>query len=162
MKGSLVGIAVMAASIFLLASAIDSRAAERVISENVLVKCAGKSQVCSPAYLVQVKVDTPSLLKMHYSVPPSHCSSVRLRIRDNALITGKETITDFLGWPAGPGWSAGPADMPLSTGELNLGQVSSGAHTFEVQGEGKLGGCNREGYLASWGGTLRIVTTPVK
>lgn len=156
MKNSLVASAVMAAGFSLMASAIDSRAGERVISEKVLVNCVGKSQKCSPPYLVQVKVDTPSLLKVQYAVPSSHCSSVRLRIRDDALITGKETITDFLGWPAGP------ANLPMSTGELDLGRVSSGAHTFAIQAEGQLGGCNKEGYLASWGGTLRIVTTPVK
>ena len=156
MKGSLVAIAVMAAGFSLMSWAIDSRAAERVISQNVLVNCQGKSQRCSPAYLVQVKVDTASLLKIQYAVPPSHCSSVRLRIRDDALITGKETVTDFLGWPAGP------ANLPLSTPELDLGKISSGAHTFSIQAEGQSGGCNKESYLASWGGTLRIVTTPVK
>lgn len=155
MRTLVVVVAVMILGFFVLSPAINSQAAEReqVIS-NIFITCQGKSQMCTPAY--SVKIETGSVLKVRYTVPPGHCSSVRLHFSvDGKLVH----TTRWLGWQGAP---APYNSNPLDTGTINLGHVSPGTHNLSVQAEGQIGGCNKEGYLASWGGTLRIITTPKK
>jgi hypothetical protein len=115
------------------------------------VNCTSTGQLCDPPYSISVK--TESLLQVQYTVRSTHCSSVRLHI----LVDGKSVYTSgFLGWPGASGEFAG---LPLDTGLVNVGPVSRGTHTVGLQAEGQISGCNVAGYLASWGGSARVLTS---
>jgi len=146
--------AVMTVGFFVLPFAVNSQPAEREqVIQNIFVTCQGKSQVCNPPY--SVKIETGSVLKVRYIVPPSHCSSVKIHF----ILDGKNVhSTGWLSWPGAP---APFSSYLLDTGIINLGHMSPGVHALSVQAEGLYGGCNK-GYLASWAGTLRIITTPKK
>lgn len=85
-------------------------------------------------------------LKIQYTVPETHCSSIRLNI---SVDGGTPIVTDYLGWN-------GDEDVrPLDTGEIDLGPVTAGLHHVSLSAEGTEGGCNA-GDLASWGGAVHI------
>src|SRR5215475_11984448 len=114
--------------------------------------CTSTGQLCDPPLLVPV--ETASVLQVQYTVRPTHCGSVRVHLFvDGAL----EATSDFLGWPGAP---APFSDLALDTGLVDLGPVPPGAHVVAVQAEGQVGGCN-VGQLPDWGGSLRVVTSPL-
>lgn len=79
-------------------------------------------------------------LRANYAASPLHCSRVRMHF----YIDGMETaVSDYL--------SAGE-----STGYLDLGPLSPGAHVVSFRAEGLAGGCN-PGWLLGWGGQVDIV-----
>ncbi len=91
-------------------------------------------------YFVETKDDlTGSLI--------FHCSDVRLHV----YIDGKEVyVTDWLGYQ-----DRDPA-LNLQTEKITINKVSPGDHTIGLIPEGRLGGCNTQGYVLSWGGTTAI------
>lgn len=102
-----------------------------------------EGQFCDPPYTFDVTTD--NLLQLDYSVPPAHCSSIRLNI---SVDGGVPITTEFLGW------NGDPDAQPLQTGPINI-DVAPGQHNVSLQAEGKEGGCNA-GSLGSWGGTLKV------
>ena len=119
---------------------------------DFVVTCSGSSQLCDPSLLVPV--ETGSVLQVQYSVRSTHCSSLRVHLFvDGAL----QATSEFLGWPDAP---APFSDLALDTGLVDLGPVPTGAHVVGVQAEGQVGGCN-VGQLPDWGGSLRMVTSPL-
>jgi hypothetical protein len=103
-------------------------------------------QFCEVAY--SIPVGTAALLEVQYTVPSNHCSSVRVHY----FLDGTRVYSSlFLGWVGGPVLGG------LTTGFINLGPVAPGGHLVEVRAEGQVGGCNN-GWLASWGGELRLRT----
>ena len=119
---------------------------------DFIVTCTSTGQLCDPPFLVPV--ETGSVLQVQYAVRSTHCASVRVHLFvDGAL----EATSDFLGWPGAP---APFSDLALDTGLVDLGPVPPGAHVVGVQAEGQVGGCN-VGQLPDWGGSLRVVTSPL-
>jgi hypothetical protein len=112
------------------------------------VTCSSTGQMCDPPY--SMPVTTGGELQVEYDVP-GHCSSIRLHILVDGTVVH---TTGFLGWPGAPP----PFDtLPLSTGLVNVGPVSPGAHVLGLQAEGQVGGCNG-GRLYSWAGSGRVLT----
>ena len=104
----------------------------------------------SPLLDFSVNVITAGLLEMQYNVR-GHCSDLRLHILiDNSPVF----TTDWLGYQGRV-----PA-LPLDTGLLNLGPVTSGQHTLTLSPEGRVSGCNI-GVLRSWAGTLEVTTSEI-
>jgi len=107
-------------------------------------------QLCVPPF--STTVQTLSNLQVQYFVPQTHCSSVRVHI----FLDGNPVhTTGFLSWFGAPP----PFDsLPLNSGIIDLGTVTPGMHTIDVQAEGQVSGCN-EGGLAKWEGALKVVTS---
>ena len=119
---------------------------------DFMVLCTSEGQICDPSHSIEIGIETSSFLQVQYSVPPSHCSSVRIIV---SVDGSTKVTTGFFGWLG----ASGPfAELPLSTGVLDLGPESPGTHVLTIQGEGQQGGCNT-GQLESWGGSLRILTS---
>lgn len=119
-------------------------------TQDVFVNCTSTVQLCDPPF--STAVVTGGLLQIEYLVPQAHCSSIRLHV----FVDGNFVqTTGFLGWyGALPPFDA----LPLTTGLLDLGHVSTGEHTIRLQAEGQLAGCNI-GYLGNWAGTLIVHTS---
>ncbi|MHC9291186.1 hypothetical protein ACRCUN_01905 [Mycobacterium sp. LTG2003] len=81
--------------------------------------------------------DVQERMKIQVTADPTHCSDIIAHV----LVDDREVMSERLG----PGDSTTPYEMPF------------GHHTIGVQAEGVDGGCN-DGYLAAWGGTLRVWT----
>ena len=91
-------------------------------------------------YFVDVREDITGSLNFH-------CSDVKLHV----VLDGKEVyVTDWLGYQ-----DRNPA-LPLQTEKITIKQLSSGDHYLTLIPEGRVGGCNTQGYVLSWGGTLAI------
>ena len=89
-----------------------------------------------------INIVTTGVLLVEYTASPGHCSDVRMHF----LVDGVEqALSGFLGAGA-------------STGFLNVGPVSAGAHTVTLQAEGRVSGCN-SGQLVGWGGTSSITVS---
>jgi hypothetical protein len=138
-------------SMLTMLTPLDGNAAEAVETVNIAVDCVSAGQLCDPPF--SLDIETGSLLQMKYSVRADHCSSVKIHIFVDGTL---QMTTGFLGWLGAPP----PFDaLPLDTGVLDLGPVSSGPHLLVLQAEGQVGGCNL-GDLENWGGTLQVLTTP--
>jgi uncharacterized membrane protein len=98
-------------------------------------------QVCDSVPFVTR--ETSATLRAEYVTSPSHCSSV-----------GMIYFLDLLGAVA----TAPAQPAATSTGLLDLGPVAPGQHDIGLQAFGVEGGCN-SGFLANWGGTLRLTTS---
>ncbi|MCX7096219.1 MAG: hypothetical protein NTY50_22620 [Methylobacter sp.] len=126
----------------LLALSAPSMADESILDATTY--CTSTGQICDQPFTFDVTTDTT--LKIQYTVPETHCSSIRLNI---SVDGGLPITTDFLGWN-------GDEDVrPLDTGVIDLGPVSAGTHQVSLQAEGTEGGCNVGG-VASWGGAVQI------
>ena len=113
------------------------------------VNCTSSGQLCSPAYSIPLKANTP--IRVKFTANPYHCSSIRVHL----LVDGVEKhVSEWLGWPKAP---APFNTLPLATGEIDLGSVGSGNHTLGVQAEGQVSGCNK-GVLGAWSGTVVFTT----
>jgi hypothetical protein len=138
-------------SLFGLSEAVHGQTVETVIPDFI-VSCTSTGQLCDPPFFVSV--ETGSVLQVQYFVRPTHCASVRVGL----LVDGTlKATSDFLGWPGAP---APFSDLALDTGLVDLGPVSPGAHVVAVQAEGQVSGCN-VGQLPDWGGSLRLLTSPL-
>ena len=80
-----------------------------------------------------------------------HCSDVRLHV----LLDGKEIhVTDWLGY------EDGDTSLALKTDKITIGKVSPGEHHVGLIPEGRVTGCNVQGYVLSWAGTIAIFDDP--
>ncbi|MBM3942285.1 MAG: hypothetical protein FJ316_05075 [SAR202 cluster bacterium] len=117
---------------------------------SFVIYCTNQGQPCLPGY--SVSVATKGHIKVEYSVPRTHCSSLRVRVQ----LDGREALTSgYLGWTSAP---APYNALPLSTGVLDLGQATKDVHTVTFLGEGQPSGCwggGAGGY--SWGGVVDVV-----
>ena len=99
--------------------------------------CSGEGQECGLVF--EVVRDTCGDFRVEYTTALSHCSNVGMKFFvDGVLITQTP--------PVGP---------VVSTGEIDLGPLTSGPHTLGMEGVGEEGGCNN-GFLEAWAGTLRL------
>ena len=90
-------------------------------------------------YFVEIKDDlTPKI---------AHCSDVRLHV----FLDGEKVLTTQ--WMGYDGRS--PA-LPLQTNKITLHDVEKGGHDLVLVPEGRISGCNNEGFLFSWGGIAVI------
>jgi hypothetical protein len=145
----IVAAAVVACLVGLRGAAEGQGTLETVIPEFG-VTCTSAGQLCEPPFTVPVQ--TASLLRAQYLVPATHCSSIRLHVFVDGVLVH---TTGFLGWQA-----LDSLDLPLGTELLELGPVPAGTHTLALQAEGQVSGCNT-GTLDAWGGSLRLVTSPI-
>jgi hypothetical protein len=123
---------------------------EVLFDNDFSVTCTSTGQLCEPLFSASVTTDGDRL-KAQYVVP-GHCSSVRVHVYiDGNLVQ----TTRWLGWDKATGSFA---SLPLDSGMLDLGPVSSGVHHVSLQAEGQKGGCNG-GSLGIWGGRLKIVSS---
>ena len=77
----------------------------------------------------------------------AHCSDVKLHI----LLDGKEVhVTDWLGY------EGRDPSLPLQTEKIMINKVPPGEHYVGLVPEGRVSGCNTQGYVLSWGGTLAV------
>ncbi|OLC26017.1 MAG: hypothetical protein AUH37_01525 [Candidatus Nitrososphaera sp. 13_1_40CM_48_12] len=91
-------------------------------------------------YFVETKDDlTGSLI--------FHCTDVRLHVY---VDKNEVFVTDWLGYQ-----DRDPA-LSLQTEKITMSKISPGDHSIGLIPEGRLGGCNTQGYLLSWGGTAAI------
>lgn len=97
-------------------------------------------QLCEPP--ATVTVWTEGALTVDFTASPAHCSDIIARI---ALDGAPARVSEQL--------AAG-----ASTGPLDLGPVSPGAHVVSVQGEGVVSGCNSGG-ISSWSGSITFGIT---
>lgn len=106
------------------------------------VECSGRGQVCDSTYKTTIR--TATTLRYEFTASPQHCSDISVVVLvDGAL----SELSPFL-QPGG------------STGLIDASPVAPGAHTLEVQAQGRAGGCNDDA-LYSWAGTLRVETGQV-
>lgn len=77
----------------------------------------------------------------------SHCSDVRLHVY---LDEKSVHMTPWMGYA-----DRGPA-IPLQTEKITLHDVPVGLHDIGLVPEGRLGGCDTQGFVLSWGGTAVI------
>jgi hypothetical protein len=126
------------------------QAETRITPYPIAVQCTTTGQLCRPLWTMTITTD--SQLDLSYTAP-GHCSSVRVHV----FVDGIE-----LPPPLSPsvfiGWQGGPPSLPLDTGIIHAGPVSSGDHLLGLQAEGQRGGCNT-GQLAGWGGTVTVYTS---
>ena len=95
------------------------------------------TQLSNVIYTINVSTTGP--LSVEYTASAGHCSDVRMHF----LVDGVErALSGFLT----PG---------QSTGFVNVGPVTPGAHVVGLQAEGRVGGCNT-GALVGWGGTAQV------
>lgn len=91
-------------------------------------------------YFVDVRDDlTPAMF---------HCSDIRLHVY---LDDKYQYTTEWLGYD-----DRYPRPLPLQTEILTLNDVKGGKHDVSIKPEGRVGGCNVDGFLFSWGGTIAI------
>ncbi|NEQ08790.1 MAG: hypothetical protein F6K63_20540 [Moorea sp. SIO1G6] len=114
------------------------------------VSCTGSGQVCSNRFAIDVT--TRGFLKVQYVVPPTHCGPIKIHFY---LDGERVTSTDTLGWRGASGQFS---RLPLTSGKIDLGPVSSGNHSISLEAEGETAGCNR-GQLNSWLGNLQVWTS---
>ena len=128
-------------SLLLLGLAFSGAArAQTFTAGPFTISCVSAGQLCSPTFAVPVS--TNGVLQASYTASAGHCSDVAVHF----LVDGVERgATAFLT----PG-----ATSPV----FDLGPVSAGTHTLELQGEGTVGGCNT-GSLGNWGGTAQITVS---
>ncbi|NEO34937.1 MAG: hypothetical protein F6J90_00905 [Moorea sp. SIOASIH] len=126
---------------------------ERIDSQNFgpeKVSCNGSGQVCSNR--LAIDVTTRGVLKVKYVVPPTHCSPIKIHF----YLDGEPVrSTGTLGWK---GASGKFSSLPLTSGQIDLGPVSSGNHSISLEAEGEAAGCNR-GQLNSWLANLQVWTS---
>ncbi|NEO63767.1 MAG: hypothetical protein F6J98_26400 [Moorea sp. SIO4G2] len=114
------------------------------------VSCNGSGQVCSNRFAIDVT--TRGVLKVKYVVPPTHCSPIKIHF----YLDGERVrSTGTLGWRGASGQFS---SLPLTSGKIDLGPVSSGNHSISLEAEGEAAGCNR-GQLNSWLGNLQVWTS---
>jgi hypothetical protein len=107
---------------------------------SIDITCTPASgQVCNPLY--SMTISSADILKLQFAAASTNCSPITL---DFQLDGFDVYFSDQLG----------PGD---STPLVNVGPVIPGTHVLTVQATGVVGGCNA-GTLASWGGTLTVVT----
>jgi hypothetical protein len=115
---------------------------ERVVTTTyrVDVNCSPVSgQVCNPPY--STPISSADILKLQLTASSTNCSPITVTFR----VDGFDVYySDQLG----------PDD---STPLVSVGPVIPGTHQVSVQATGVEGGCNA-GTLASWSGTLTVVT----
>lgn len=117
---------------------------------NMSQFCTSGAQLCNSTFITNVT--TSQVLKAEFNVPQAFCSSVRLHLYVDGV---KKQTTPFLGWNGATGSFA---QLPKTTGAVDLGPVNPGSHILGVQAEGQRAGCN-SGKLATWGGPLIIHTS---
>ena len=133
----------------------SSASAQTTLTKNIDVNCTSSGQLCEPAYSTQFQTSSASVIKVNYKVGPLHCSSSKIHFFIDDV---EKYVSDWLGWTNAP---APNNTLPLSTGLVDLGSVSSGTHTLSIKAEGKVAGCNT-GKVSSWQGTVDITTTPAQ
>lgn len=106
---------------------------------DVPVKATPSQRQVSFQYFVEVGNDlTPSI---------KHCSDVRLHV----FLDKKEVmVTDWFGY------DGRSPSLPLQTDKITISKVSPGTHELGLIPEGRISGCNDEGYVLSWGGTVAV------
>lgn len=114
------------------------------------VNCTGSGQVCSNRFAIDVT--TRGVLKVKYDVPPTHCSPIKIHFY---LDGNRVRSTGTLGWRGASGQFS---SLPLTSGTIDLGPVSSGNHSVSLEAEGEAVGCNR-GQLNSWLGNVQVWTS---
>jgi hypothetical protein len=77
----------------------------------------------------------------------SHCSDVRLHVY---VDRNEVYVTDWLGYQ-----DRNPA-LNLQTEKITISHVSPSENSISLIPEGRIGGCNTQGYVLSWGGTAAI------
>lgn len=77
----------------------------------------------------------------------SHCSDLRLHVY---LDEKPVHMTPWMGYA-----DREPA-IPLQTEKITLHDIPVGLHDIGLVPEGRLGGCNTQGFVLSWGGTSVI------
>jgi hypothetical protein len=107
---------------------------------SVAVACSPASgQVCNPVF--ETSITSADILRLQFTAASTGCSSVTLDFQ----VDGFDVyFSDQLA----------PGD---STPAVDVGPVIPGTHVLTVQATGVEGGCN-VGTLASWGGTLTVLT----
>ncbi len=122
-----------------LAASAAAEAQTATTSYPVSATCTGGGQLCNN--VASIPITSTGVLLAQFTGGPLLCSNIRIHF----LVDGTAVaVTPFVGASA-------------STGFLNLGPVSPGAHTVGLQAEGQVGGCN-VGTLGSWAGTAQITT----
>lgn len=125
------------------AAFIASGAASAQVTKFVTVTCSGGGQLCNNIATFSKTIPNGGVGEGQFTPGPLTCSNFRVHF----LVDGTEVaVTGFVG----PG---------QSTGFVSLGFISAGPHTFGVQAEGQVGGCNA-GTLGSWAGTVRLMKAP--
>lgn len=90
-------------------------------------------------YFVEVKNDmTPEI---------AHCSDIRMHV----YLDNKYQYTT--GWM---GYDGRSPSLPLQTDMITIEDVKKGNHDIGLKPEGRTSGCNTEGYVFSWGGTVVV------
>jgi len=119
----------------------------------IAISCTSTGQLCEPPFTANIITESPQLQIQYFII--SHCSSVRIHM----FLDGNPVhTTGFLGWFGAPP----PFDtLPLNSEIIDLGIVTPGMHTIDLQAEGQISGCN-EGELVSWEGTLQVVTSEIQ
>ncbi len=125
------------------------------ITTSAAVYCqksgANWSNLCTPKYNITTSLTNNSSLNLQYTVPSTHCASIRV----HAFVDSTEVaVSPYLGH-----YGSLPSHSLPKSATLSLGNVTAGSHTISLQGEVDgldCGGGNRG--LASWGGN--VVVTP--
>ncbi|AIF83034.1 hypothetical protein NTE_00959 [Candidatus Nitrososphaera evergladensis SR1] len=76
-----------------------------------------------------------------------HCADIRVVVKVDGETVG---VTHWLGY------EGRSPPIPLSTGVITLEDISQGKHSLTLIPVTRLGGCNTEGWLYAWGGTLVV------
>jgi hypothetical protein len=114
------------------------------LTQNVLINCTSAGQLCSPPAQIPFSTPRAANLQLRLVLGPLACSPVRFFVSvDNAL----RITTAFA---ATPGALLGPFD---------LGNVTAGAHSVSLQGEGQTSGCNF-GRVLSWAAEATLTLQP--
>lgn len=131
-------IGIVAAGVAAVSSAAPASAVD--VTQYIEVSDCDQPQTqwCTPIPSVDIfTVDDERSILVEFTASRNHCSDMIAHI----IVDGDEWASNRVG----PGESDGGYEIP----------VTPGPHTIGVQAEGIEGGCNT-GYVASWGGTLRI------
>lgn len=107
---------------------------------DVDVTCTSTGQLCSPAFTTSV--DTLGVLKAEFTASVLACSDARYLFYVDGVL---QQTSGFIG-------------ALESTGLIDLGPVSAGAHDISVQAEGRPGGCNTSG-VSAWLGVLTVTAS---
>lgn len=90
-------------------------------------------------YFVEVKDDlTPGV---------AHCSDIRLHVY---LDNNYQYTTGWMGY------DGRSPRLPLQTDMITIEDVKKGNHDIGLKPEGRISGCNVQGYVFSWGGTAVV------
>ena len=110
---------------------------------DVSATCSGGGQLCNNIATFQHTIMLGGPGQAKFTPGSLTCSNFRVHI----LVDGTEVaVTSFVG--------AGG-----NTGFVDIGVISAGPHTFGVQAEGQVSGCN-VGTLLSWAGKVRLQPAP--